>query len=121
MVTADDACHITSYQWVYIFASPNAYLNVTPVITGADDIVVIPNPNRGQFTVKGSLGVSNDEEVTLEITDMLGQVVYTGKVVAHNGVLNEQVSLSGAIANGMYLLNVHSETASKVFHMVIEQ
>jgi len=37
------------------------------------------------------------------------------------GKLNKQVQLGHSIASGMYLLNVHSETENKVFHIVIEQ
>jgi len=118
MVTADDACRITSFQWVYINAGK---LGVTPVLSGTSDIAVIPNPNKGTFVVKGSLGVTRDEEVQLEITNMLGQVVYRNNIVAHNGNVNERVSLSNTIANGMYLLSVHSAVGNDVFHIVVEQ
>jgi len=87
----------------------------------ASDIRVMPNPNKGAFTVKGSLGTTLDEEVTLEITNMLGQVVYKNKVMAQGGMINEQVQLSNTLANGMYLLNVRSGSETSVFHFVIEQ
>ena len=85
------------------------------------DVRVIPNPNKGTFTVKGTLTSTIDEEVSLEITNMLGQVVYNNKVTAHNGSINEQVQLSNTLANGMYLLNLRSGTDHKIFHFVIEQ
>ena len=59
--------------------------------------------------------------MTLEVTDLLGQVIYRNKVVAANGRLNETIVLSNAIANGMYILNVQSSTEQKTFHFVIEQ
>jgi hypothetical protein len=64
--------------------------------------------------------VRRDEEVTLGITDMLGQVVYRGAATARGGVLNAQVALHG-VANGMYLLSIHSESVSRVLHVVVEQ
>lgn len=90
-------------------------------LTTISDISVIPNPNKGEFTVKGTLGANNDDEVTLDVTNMLGQVVYTSKVMTRGGSINEHIKLSNTLANGMYLLNVRSGNALSVFHMVIEQ
>jgi hypothetical protein len=84
------------------------------------NITVLPNPSNGTFTIKGSMGTGNTEVVSLEITNMLGQVVHTARLTANGGLLNEQVQLKG-VANGMYLLNLHSESGSKVFHIVVEQ
>ena len=84
------------------------------------DIKLIPNPNKGQFSIKGSVGVS-DEEVSIEVTDMLGQVVYKNKVLAPGGNINESLSLGNSLANGMYMLNLNAGNEHKVFHFVIEQ
>jgi len=82
---------------------------------------LVPNPNRGTFTIKGQLATSNDEEVTLEVRDMLGQLVYSETVTAKSGQLNETITLNSGLANGMYMLNMLSGTNKKVFHFVIEQ
>ncbi len=95
-------------------------VGVTPVVSNASDVKLVPNPNKGEFTVKGTLGTTDDEAVTLEVTDMLGQVIYRSNVVAHGGNLNERIVLNN-IANGMYLLNMSSASGNKVFHMVVEQ
>ena len=52
---------------------------------------------------------------------MLGQVVYKSNVAVKGGAINEQIQLSNAMANGMYILNLHSGTKNDVFHFVIEQ
>jgi hypothetical protein len=91
------------------------------VVLAGGEIRVVPNPNKGMFTVRGTLDIAADGEVTLEITDVLGQVVYTAKVMAHNGVLDQKIQLAGSVANGMYLLSLHSGNENKVFHIVIEQ
>ncbi|MCW3122854.1 MAG: hypothetical protein JWQ38_2346 [Flavipsychrobacter sp.] len=85
------------------------------------EVSVLPNPNKGEFTVKGTLGTTADEEVSLEITNMLGQTVYTNKVMTQSGNINEHIKLSNTLANGMYLLNVRSGATNNVFHVVIEQ
>ncbi len=86
----------------------------------AGNIKVLPNPNKGTFTVKGSVGTAN-EEVSLEITNMLGQSVYTGKVTASEGQIDTQVQLGSNIANGMYMMNVRTTSGNTVFHIVVEQ
>ncbi len=91
---------------------------VNPV---AFEVRLQPNPNKGTFTLNGSVGTNRDEAVTLVITNMLGQVVYSGKGVAKGGIINEQILLNSNLTNGMYLLNVQAAAGSKVFHFVLEK
>ena len=97
-----------------------AGVGVQPVAFAGSDIRLIPNPNNGVFTLKGSLGTTNDEEMTVEVMDVIGQVIHSGKINVHNGELNEKIQLSN-LANGMYIVNLRSGSDYKVFHMVIEQ
>jgi hypothetical protein len=117
MVTAVGFCTATAYSWVYINVALVGVKNIAG--TGAQ-FSILPNPNKGTFTIKGALATTNDQEVGLEITDMLGQVVYTGKLQAKSGKLDQSVTLHN-IANGMYLLTLRTEAGSEVVHMVIEQ
>ena len=96
-------------------------VKVDNVATAASFVNVIPNPTNGTFTIKGNLGVTVDEDVRLIITDMLGQVVYSNSVTAKKGVIEQSVTLSGSLANGMYLLDVKSEHVAATFHFVLEQ
>jgi uncharacterized protein YjdB len=83
-------------------------------------ITVIPNPNKGMFTVKGILGSMSDEQVSIEVTNMVGQVIYKNQALKQNGLLDSQVQLN-TVANGMYILSIRSGSDSKVFHIVVEQ
>jgi hypothetical protein len=47
--------------------------------------------------------------------------VYSAKVTAKNGVIDEKVQINNTLANGMYILNLRSETSSKAFHFVLQQ
>ena len=118
MVISHSLCPITSFQWIYIVVTN---VGVGQMAALGSDISVLPNPNKGEFMVKGTLGSTTDEEVTFEITDILGQVVYRNAAIARSGKLDEHIQLSSNIANGMYILNLRSGTDSKVFHIVIEQ
>ncbi len=96
-------------------------VGVQQVSTGNDAIILVPNPNKGIFTLKGSLANTMEQEVTIEITNMLGQVIYNGKAAVHNGDIDEKIQLGNNTANGMYLLNLRTASGNKVFHMVVEQ
>jgi hypothetical protein len=116
-VTSSGLCAMSTQNWIYLNVSAEG---VTPLTT-TSGISVLPNPNKGAFTIKGSLGVTNDEEVSLELTDLLGQVVYKNKVLTRGGNINEQVTLGKSLANGMYLLSIRSAAENMVFHVAIEQ
>jgi hypothetical protein len=95
--------------------------NVKQITSNGGDVKLIPNPNKGEFSLKGTLGTSLDEEAVVEITDMIGQVVYTNKVMTHGGNIDEHISLNKSLANGMYILNLRSGSENTVFHFVIEK
>ncbi len=84
------------------------------------DVTLVPNPSRGSFIIEGALGTT-DEEVQIIVTDVLGQQMYVNTTKTRNGILHEQVQLGNTIANGMYLVSVHSASGSYVFHLVVEQ
>ena len=94
-------------------------------LTGGGDmptsIVLIPNPNKGAFTIKGNLATMQNEDVQIDIVDMLGHVVHRATYTAIDGKLNERIELNTNLANGMYLLNLKSGKGNAVIHFVIEQ
>ena len=117
LVTSSGLCPATGYKWVYIQVAPTG----VKTVSGAGDIVLIPNPNKGEFMIKGSLGSSLDEQVSLEITDVLGQQVYKDNLEARGGRLSNHIQLSAGLANGMYLITLRYSQGTLVFHMVMEQ
>ncbi len=95
-------------------------LGASQLNVAGSDIRVVPNPNKGLFTISGTIG-TNDEEVSVEITNMVGQVVYSSGATVHGGRLSENVQMNNTLPNGMYLLNVHTTAGNNVFHFVLEQ
>jgi hypothetical protein len=118
MVTSDGWCRdITTFDWVFITVAP---LGVNQMGLGGE-LNLLPNPNKGDFTIRGTLGSTADQELNAEVTNMLGQVVYRSKVTVKQGRVEEHIKLDNTLANGMYILNLRSESESKVFHFVMEQ
>ena len=85
------------------------------------DVLLLPNPNSGEFTIKGSILNQADEELNMEVSNMLGQIVYKGKVQLINGQINENVKLSNELANGSYLLHLKSTSEHVTLHFVIKK
>ena len=116
IVTSSGFCDgISAFSWVYITISSTG---VMQAVTPGGDVQLFPNPNKGIFAIKGAVG-SADEHVLLQVTDMLGYIVYTREVNAVNGNINEQLSLAN-VASGMYILNLHTAAGNKAFHFVVE-
>ena len=109
---------IEAFNWVIINTGP---LSVQQLSTGGSDIRLMPNPNKGIFTVKGTWAIADNTDVTMEITDILGQVIYRSTGKTQQGEMNETITLGNALANGVYLLNIQRGAENKVFHFVIEQ
>ena len=118
VVTSAGPCGYASFNSVKVTI---AYAGVQPVTNTVENVRLIPNPNKGQFTVKGALAGMSDGSVALEITDMLGQVIYRSTIKPVNGIIDEPVALSSELANGMYLLNLRSGGENVTLHFVIGQ
>ena len=86
------------------------------------DLVCFPNPNSGSFTLSGALSAAGTaREVSLEVIDIMGNVVYNDIVTITNGGIDKTISLRDDIANGVYLIKVVSENSSKVIRVSINR
>jgi uncharacterized protein YjdB len=119
LVTGTGACGESTINSVMITVIPSTGIVATGSI--GTDIMLVPNPNNGSFVIKGSVATIGNEAVTLEVTNMLGQVVYKNTVTATNGAINERVTLTSDLANGMYILNVTAGSDRKSIHFVVKQ
>jgi len=119
MVTSSGVCHnIGTHDWVFITTTA---LSAGSTATDVADLRLLPNPNRGRFTVRGSVGGKVSGEVPVDITNMLGQVVYRGSLHVSNGMMDAQVLMDGSLANGMYMLTLHLNEGKQTLHFVMEQ
>ncbi len=117
IVTGSGKCGLSSFNGAIIqviTTGINEYAETS-------SLKVVPNPNNGQFSVKGRLAEGNYNAAQIEIANMLGQIVYSSKVAAANGVIDTDVKLQNTLPGGMYLLSIRTAVESHVFHIVIEQ
>lgn len=93
---------------------------INPVSVTTGNIELLPNPNNGTITVRACFNPVNDEDMFLQVTDMLGKVVYKNTLQAQNGILNTQIILND-VADGIYLLNARSGNETYVSRFVMHK
>ncbi|MFI4963319.1 MAG: T9SS type A sorting domain-containing protein, partial [Legionellales bacterium] len=96
------------------------YLGVEPVSLTTSNLVLFPNPSNGNMVLSGTVNVNVQSDINIEVIDMLGRNVYSGKTSPQNGAVQEQINL-GNLPGGAYLLHVNSESINQVFHFVISK
>ncbi len=119
-------CRVVNHTPCGDFATTNTvHINVSNVgvanVSGAFDVRLVPNPSKGDFIIKGNVSGIGSEDVMIEITDMLGQVVHTGKADVRNGSIDEHIQLDRSLANGIYIVNLRSSSVTKAVHLVLQQ
>lgn len=95
---------------------------------GVEDIATIdskfllyPNPNTGNFILRGSLLSVANTNLDLKITDMLGKTVLHGMVEVMNNKVNYPIQLPPHLANGMYSLSIADGSTLQVIHFVVRK
>jgi hypothetical protein len=90
-------------------------VEVTPsVVLGEDEVKdafkfqVFPNPNAGTFQIALEGKVAS-ENLTLNITDLAGKVIYSTKVSNYSNQYQTEIALPN-VAAGLYLVQIATET-----------
>jgi PKD repeat protein len=81
------------------------------------DVSVYPNPSKGEFTIDMTVLASSD--ITVEVENILGAIVYESTPGAVQGNYSENISLGNAPA-GMYFVRVTAGKQQLVKKIVIE-
>ena len=98
---------------------PSSIQQVAPA--GASEYTVQPNPNKGDFTIVGTTGTTNDDKVTIVISDVLGQTIYSNVAIANKGIVSDHINLGSGLANGNYLITVTSGNNPVVLHVTVDR
>lgn len=90
-----------------VASSNSITVSVTTSVTDntvINNTLLYPNPNKGSFTLKGTIPNGN---VTIDIVNTMGQIVYKNEVRVTQGILEKDVNLTN-IPNGVYLLRMQA-------------
>ena len=72
-------------------------------VRSENNITLIPNPNNGQFALKGNIGTNGTAQIS--VLNTLGQIVHQHKTIIKDQTINERIDLQD-VANGLYLLRL---------------
>tara|TARA_R110002033_G_scaffold86322_3_gene136453 strand:+ start:11175 stop:13187 length:2013 start_codon:yes stop_codon:yes gene_type:complete len=85
----------------------------------SNDLVVYPNPNNGVFTINFSSLLNSDNDVSIDIYDTRGRVVYKN-IYSNNSIqFNQTINLNG-VEPGMYVVNISKGNSNTSQKIVIE-
>lgn len=116
VVSEDDAeCYATACG-----AEKHA-ANSAEHIVSSGEAAIFPNPNKGTFSLTGYVaGMLTSNEAKVEITDMLGRVVYNKTITVQKGYINEQISLGNTV-QGIYIVRIAANGTSKTIKCMISK
>lgn len=83
--------------------------------------VLSPNPNDGNFSIKGRMKNLFNGQASIVVTNMLGQVIHSSETAVSNGLINAPVSLTQTIANGVYFVTVTAGDNREIFRLVLDK
>ncbi len=84
--------------------------DLSAVSEGAAGFSIAPNPNNGTISIKGVLFTSEKTtDATVEMTDVLGKTVFTGRVKVEKGKVPGSIDVNDRILNGVYFLKITAE------------
>ncbi|MBS1771368.1 MAG: SBBP repeat-containing protein [Bacteroidetes bacterium] len=81
-----------------------------------DALTIYPNPNNGNFTLKGTVAYTGEMDV--DVVNALGQVLFTKRVKVQDGEVNASI-YTGELPAGVYTLRVKAGDASQTLRLVV--
>jgi hypothetical protein len=112
-VTNMDPCAVMTLKSVS-FTDPTS---VEVVAENDFAISVVPNPNRGEFTLTGS--ILAEGPVSVRISNILGQIVLSKELPTTDHMVAERIRLNN-VAEGIYLLHINNGSAEKTIRFVVQ-
>ena len=113
--------------WLYTTSAPCVRLNFDPNVVGVNVGIeennylskfnVFPNPNNGRFNIQ--IQTSQSEDININISNLLGQIVYSEKVSITNS-LNKWLDLSH-LKKGIYSVRLKNNNKNFITKKVTIQ
>ncbi len=112
-VTAGDICGLSSVAHIYMNVTTTGVSG--PLNSGTWS--VFPNPGEGNITVTGI--TTPGETVHMEVSNVLGQIVYSHELLSADWKVNTSLRLSDLLNEGIYLLHIQTSSGERTFRLVI--
>ena len=110
-----EATNKMSFVGDAVYGTPDRPYVLNFNMGGMETLTVYPNPVVDVMTLAGTMVGEGD--VTLELFDMVGELVYTSQISVSDNELDSDVNLS-FLSSGTYVLKVSRDDESKIFKVV---
>lgn len=114
-IVTNGPCSASSFGWIYIV---HVYAGVNSYTGPNNNVLVLPNPNKGSFKVTG---IEEDKDVIATLADVTGRIVYMHKLPVSNGTVTISEGVGDAWAPGMYLLRISGSSGQMAARIVVEE
>ncbi len=110
-----------SYNMISAVITTGINVGLVDVSAGQRPVLAYPNPVHNQFELAFEL--AQPGALSIELTDLSGRTVATfaANQPYEAGKYNQTFELPGTLANGNYLLRLHTETGSSAIHIQVNQ
>ncbi len=98
LIVSNTVCSDTVYNNITVINTTGIQINDLQ-----DNLKIYPNPNTGQFTLE--MQITETQDMHIEITNVIGQVVYSKNLTRFKGTYYGQINLQRN-AKGVYQLQV---------------
>lgn len=96
-----------------------------PILVGmlptGKELAICPNPNDGDFAIKGIVDAANGTTVQLQVADISGRIVYSDMTIVHDGGVDARVSIGPKINSGVYILSMSWDAGSAISRVLINK
>jgi Secretion system C-terminal sorting domain/Beta-propeller repeat len=114
-VTSSMTCAVPNYGVSNVIVA-QTNVGVPTVSATLAGLELYPNPNNGSFTIAGN--VAGNSVVTFEVTNLLGQVVYTDKGYAQGNTIAHSMDLQ-SLPDGCYFVKAIQDGNSRTMRFVV--
>jgi hypothetical protein len=109
-------CNFSTFSWVYIQYNTNGVIEPG----AASALRLWPDPNKGAFYIGGSLATESSA-AAIEITDIIGRVVYRDESAIVNGSISKRINLGDKPEPGVYMLHIITTDGRKAIRFVVNK
>lgn len=90
---------------------------------GEASLDLFPNPKThgvSELTIRGYNGATDIHEITIEIDNVMGQVIYAEKIVCESDCRGFSLTINKDLTPGIYLVHVIADGKSRVKRLVVK-
>ena len=109
-------CAASSFGWIYIVHLNDHDAGVHDPLSAM--VYLSPNPNRGAFRIEAYVSTTASM-AEIEVSDMIGRVVYKQETPVAQGVLKKDIELGNDLPDGVYILRLAAGETTKVMQVVM--